>query len=137
MVHTKMRNWVPNGKGTWFPIPDSRFFFKWNLISFHYHSQLVRRSHKYILIPISNITRCNLVQVLAVLLYSLFLISSLEISTPVFSVVLAIFLVVYLVRIIGIYRLFTEEVTRSKLTEAPIINIVFNLLLFLYGGHES
>ncbi|KAK0598802.1 hypothetical protein LWI29_038115 [Acer saccharum] len=73
-----------------------------------------------------------------VLLYSLVLIPKMEIRAPIFSVVLGIFLVVYLVRIIGIYRLFTEEVTRcnsSKLAEAPIIKIVFNLLLFLYGGH--
>ncbi|TXG68261.1 hypothetical protein EZV62_003196 [Acer yangbiense] len=73
-----------------------------------------------------------------VLLYSLVLIPKMEISAPIFSVVLSIFLVVYLVRIIGIYRLFTEKVTRcnsSKLAEAPIFKIVFNLLLFLYGGH--
>ncbi|KAK0598498.1 hypothetical protein LWI29_035225 [Acer saccharum] len=73
-----------------------------------------------------------------VLLYSLFLGPKMEISAPVFSVVLGLFLAVYLVRIIGIYRLFSEEVTKStssKLAEAPIIKIVFNLLLFLYGGH--
>ncbi|TXG71167.1 hypothetical protein EZV62_006102 [Acer yangbiense] len=73
-----------------------------------------------------------------VLLYSLVLIPKMEIRAPVFSVLLAIFLAVYLMRIIGIYRLFTEEVTRStssKIAEAPIIKIAFNLLLFLYGGH--
>ncbi|KAI9160118.1 hypothetical protein LWI28_005226 [Acer negundo] len=73
-----------------------------------------------------------------VLLYLLFLIPKMEIRAPVFSVVLGIFLVVYLVRIVGIYRLFTEEVTwcnSSKLAKAPIIKIVLNLLLFLYGGH--
>ncbi|KAK4838409.1 hypothetical protein QYF36_013503 [Acer negundo] len=73
-----------------------------------------------------------------VLLYLLYVIPQMEIRTPVFSVVLGIFLVVYLVRIVGIYRLFTEEVTwckSSKLAEAPILKIVFNLLLFLYGGH--
>ncbi|KAI9162124.1 hypothetical protein LWI28_024084 [Acer negundo] len=61
-----------------------------------------------------------------------------EIRSPVFSAVLGIFLAVYLVRIIGIYRMFSEEVTRStssKLAEGAIIKIVFNLLLFLYGGH--
>ncbi|KAI9159723.1 hypothetical protein LWI28_001279 [Acer negundo] len=73
-----------------------------------------------------------------VLLYSLVLIPGMDIRAPVFSAVLGIFLAVYLVRIIGIYRLFSEEVTSStssKLAEAPIIKIVFNLLLFLYGGH--
>ncbi|KAK2654170.1 hypothetical protein Ddye_014026 [Dipteronia dyeriana] len=73
-----------------------------------------------------------------VLLYSVILIPKMKIRAPIFSVVLAIFLAVYLVRIIGIYRLFSEEVTKSttsKLAEAPIIKIVFNLLLFLYGGH--
>ncbi|KAK1551052.1 hypothetical protein Q3G72_029370 [Acer saccharum] len=75
-----------------------------------------------------------------VLLYSLILIPRMEIRSPVFSVVLGIFLAVYLVRIIGIYKMFSEEVTRSasnKLAESPIIKIVFNLLLFLYGGHVS
>ncbi|KAK0598004.1 hypothetical protein LWI29_030717 [Acer saccharum] len=75
-----------------------------------------------------------------VLLYSLFLIPKIvsNICAGVFSVALGIFLAVYLVRIIGIYRMFSEVVTRStssKLAEAPIIKIVFNLLLFLYGGH--
>ncbi|TXG71170.1 hypothetical protein EZV62_006105 [Acer yangbiense] len=75
-----------------------------------------------------------------VLLYSLFLIPKIvsNICAGVFSVALGIFLAVYLVRIIGIYRLFSEVVTRStssKLADAPIIKIVFNLLLFLYGGH--
>ncbi|TXG71178.1 hypothetical protein EZV62_006113 [Acer yangbiense] len=72
-----------------------------------------------------------------VLLYSLVLIPKMEIRAPVFSVLLAIFLVVYLVRIIGIYRLFTRSTSR-KLAEYPftsIIKIAFNLLLFLYGGH--
>ncbi|KAK2654174.1 hypothetical protein Ddye_014030 [Dipteronia dyeriana] len=71
-----------------------------------------------------------------VLLYSLVLIPKMEIRAPIFSVVLGIFLVVYLVRIIGIYKWFTEEVTKcnsSKLAE--VIKIVFNLLLFLDGGH--
>ncbi|KAK3218693.1 hypothetical protein Dsin_012663 [Dipteronia sinensis] len=61
-----------------------------------------------------------------------------EIRVPLFSVVLGIRLFVYLVRIIEIYSLFSEEVTSStlsKLAAAPIIKIGFNLLLFLYGGH--
>ncbi|KAK3218750.1 hypothetical protein Dsin_012720 [Dipteronia sinensis] len=61
-----------------------------------------------------------------------------EIRAPIFSIVLGIFLVVYLVRVIGIYRLFTEEVTRTssnKLAKAALIKIVLNLLLYLYGGH--
>ncbi|KAI9162483.1 hypothetical protein LWI28_027854 [Acer negundo] len=72
-----------------------------------------------------------------VLLYSLVLIPRMEIRASVFSVLLAIFLAVYLMRIIGIYRLFTRS-TSSKLAEYPftsIIKIAFNLLLFLYGGH--
>ncbi|KAK3218776.1 hypothetical protein Dsin_012746 [Dipteronia sinensis] len=73
-----------------------------------------------------------------VLLYSLVLIPKMEISAPVFSVVLGFFLAVYLMRVIGIYRLYSEEVTRStssKLAETPLIKIGFNLLLFVYGGH--
>ena len=82
-------------------------------------------------------TCCTLVQVL---LYSLVLIPKMEIRAPVFSVLLAIFLVVYLMRIIGIYRLFTMSTASSKMAEYPfasIIKIAFNLLLFLYGGHVS
>ncbi|KAK0595736.1 hypothetical protein LWI29_009527 [Acer saccharum] len=61
-----------------------------------------------------------------------------EIRSLVFSVVLGIFLAVYLMRVIGIYRLYSEEVTRStssKLAESPLIKIGVNLLLFVYGGH--
>ncbi|TXG71157.1 hypothetical protein EZV62_006092 [Acer yangbiense] len=73
-----------------------------------------------------------------VLLYSVVLIPKMEIRSPVFSVVLGIFLAVYLMRVIGIYRLYSEEVTRStssKLAESPLIKIGVNLLLFVYGGH--
>ncbi|KAK0598358.1 hypothetical protein LWI29_033968 [Acer saccharum] len=73
-----------------------------------------------------------------VLLYSLVLIPKMEIRAPVFSVLLAIFLAVYLMRIIGIYRLFTRSTSSGKLAEHPytsIIKIAFNLLLYLYGGH--
>ncbi|KAK2654172.1 hypothetical protein Ddye_014028 [Dipteronia dyeriana] len=60
-----------------------------------------------------------------------------EFRASTFSVVLGLLILVYLVRVIGIYRLFTEEVTRisSKLAEAALVKIVLNLLLFLYGGH--
>ncbi|TXG71173.1 hypothetical protein EZV62_006108 [Acer yangbiense] len=55
------------------------------------------------------------------------------------SVVLGIFLAVYLMRAIGIYRLFSEDQvkrsTSSKSAESPMSKIGFNLLLFVYGGH--
>ena len=79
---------------------------------------------------------CNLVQVP---IYFLNHMAKIEIRASTFSVVLGIIVVVYLVRVIGIYRLFTEEAARisSKLAEATLVKIVLNLQLFLYGGHVS
>ncbi|KAK1550588.1 hypothetical protein Q3G72_021665 [Acer saccharum] len=67
-----------------------------------------------------------------VLLYLLFLIPKMEIRAPVFSVLLAIVLAVYLMRIIGIYSLFTRS---NDYPHTSSIKIALNLLLFLYGGH--
>ncbi|KAK0595696.1 hypothetical protein LWI29_009138 [Acer saccharum] len=74
----------------------------------------------------------------SVLLNSLVLIPKMEISAPVFSFALVIFLFVYLIRIIGIFRLFTEEVTRissKSFADSAFVKILLNLQLFFYGGH--
>ncbi|KAK1550698.1 hypothetical protein Q3G72_023359 [Acer saccharum] len=77
-----------------------------------------------------------------VLLYSVVLIPKMEIKSPVFSVVLGIFLAVYLMRIIGIYRLYSEEVTRSTSSNGFGTNLqvstytwenIFVVLIAIYG----
>ena len=61
----------------------------------------------------------------------LFINSTISIKASIISVAMIIFLFLYSVRVFGIFKLFTEEVTRTsgRLAKATVIKIVLNLIL--------